>query len=111
MTNQSKLNDNSQREKSLSPHSARSGDSRWILLIGEFLSPTEHLNVVGTSYIGWSRTPRGDIKSLAFKILQPRSIQTTTRPTFLPDYYYAILSPDGQDSLVPATTRQNIDTK
>lgn len=74
---------------------SRSRDPRWILLIGGFSSSTEHLNAAGTFYIGWPPTPRGDMKSLAFKILPPRPIQTTAFALPFARYYCAILSPDG----------------
>jgi len=35
---------------------------------------TERSDATRASYIGWSQIPRGDMKSLAFKILPPRSI-------------------------------------
>jgi len=107
MINQSKINQLQVREISEITSTIRGlRNLRWILLNDGFPSSTEHLNASGSSYIGYPRTPRGDMKSLAFKILPPRSIQTTTHLTPLFDYYYTILSPDdqGADILMPATT-------
>lgn len=56
-----------------------------------FSSSTEAFDGDASSYIGSHRHPQGDMKSLAFKILPPRSIDATRRRPHR-DYYCAILS-------------------